>query len=112
MITAQATMSRSSSSRTRQPPDTCDSPVTERGDTSLVPNLTACSIAARVSSAPETPPGKTEVRGIQLTGLSRGHGRAVAAGRQALPEVDRRVPVATHRAWTAPEQHAPGAPLT
>src|SRR6266545_48402 len=54
----------------------------------------------------------TGIRGIQLTGLSRGHGRAVAAGRQALPEVDRRVPVATHRAWTAPEQHAPGAPLT
>src|SRR5215207_8171434 len=28
------------------------------GDTSLVPNLTACSIAARASSAPETPRGK------------------------------------------------------
>src|SRR6266508_1465278 len=93
MITAQATMSRSSSSRTRKPPDTCDSPVTERGDTSLVPNLTACSIAARVSSAPETPPGKTEVGGIQLTGLSQVSGapgaccsgavqaRWVAAGR-------------------------------
>ena len=39
-------MSCSSSSRTRKPPDAWDSPVTERGDTSRVPNFTACSIAA------------------------------------------------------------------
>src|SRR6266508_3136316 len=33
-------------------------------------------------------------QGYSADRTKRGHGRAVAAGRQALPEVDRRVPVA------------------
>ena len=36
----------------------CDSSVTERGETSRAPNLTACSIADRASSLPVTPRGK------------------------------------------------------
>ena len=40
------------------PPGSFDSPVTARGDTSRVPNLTACSIPARASSTPDTPRGK------------------------------------------------------
>ena len=48
----------SSSSRIRNPSGVRDNPVTDRGETSRTPNLTACSSADRASSLPATPRGK------------------------------------------------------
>ena len=51
-------------------------------------------------------------RGIQLTGLSVAmDGRWPLAGKH-YPRSTGEFQWPTHRAWTAPEQHAPGAPLT
>ena len=62
ITTAEATTSSSSSSRTQNsPPGSCDSPVTARGDTSRVPNLTACSIAGPGQLDPGHALGESEV---------------------------------------------------